>query len=221
MSSRLKALRQSPTIAAFNPDDDLELDFIRQEIKDIEDEIKISDDLQLSKIEKKSLHKDLAERLKTLKKRVKRVQCPRRRRSAIKKIRQLGSANKGTKNILYWIGGGLFGIGLFFTMRKRLQTEGGMNQDISVVRSEKRMSRYGGREHMRAHARGRNFTPTVNQVTVTLEGDPSIRDIHKVRQLLVDEARKNGLHSPTQFIFRHAYHSHRKPDMWEGKWDVS
>lgn len=102
------------------------------------------------------------------------------------------------------------------------KTKGSKNDGITVVRVEKRRSRYGDKHHMRAMSRGRMFTPEVVGATVTLEGaDPqALRTYQHVEGILRDEERKLGLFG-SMLVFRNVYQSHKQPNMWEAQWDIS
>ena len=112
----------------------------------------------------------------------------------------------------------------FETVEDRVdrKTKGSKNDGITVVRVEKRRSRYGDKHHMRAMSHGRMFTPEVVGATVTLEGaDPqALRTYQHVEGILRDEERKLGLFG-SMLVFRNVYQSHKKPNMWEAQWDLS
>lgn len=86
--------KQQPFLLDISPDDELEVDFIKMEMRDIQGEQAISDDLQLSKAEKDALQKDIRNRIMVLKKRAKKINCPVRKRKILKEINALkrGSA---------------------------------------------------------------------------------------------------------------------------------
>ena len=105
-------------------------------------------------------------------------------------------------------------------------TEGSPNEeDIKVVRVEKRRSKWGGKEHMKAMSRGRLFNPgeKVVGLAITLEGsDPQVLRTHQmVRPILIQEASKHLRKFAPMIVFRNVYQSRTKPDTWEAIWDLS
>ena len=101
--------------------------------------------------------------------------------------------------------------------------KGSKNDGITVIRVEKRRSRFGDKHHMRSMSRGRLFTPgEVVGATITLEGtDPqALRTYHHVESILREEERKLGLFG-SMLVLRNVYQSHKKPNMWEAQWDIS
>lgn len=96
-----KYKRRQPFIMDISPDDELEMDFISGEVQDIKGEQAISDDLQLSKAEKKALQKDINNRIVMLQKRAKKIHCPARKRKVLKEIKSLkqGSAQTNYKRM--------------------------------------------------------------------------------------------------------------------------
>lgn len=96
------------------------------------------------------------------------------------------------------------------------------NDEISVVRVERRRSRVGSHEHMKALSRGRMFDPNkVVGATITLEGvDPQkLRNYMAVEQILRREERKLRLFGK-MLTFMNLYPSGSKPNTWEAKWEI-
>lgn len=104
-------------------------------------------------------------------------------------------------------------------------TEGSLNEeDIKVIRVEKRRSKWGGKEHMKAMSRGRLFNPgeKIVGLAITLEGsDPqALRTHQRVRPILIQEAQKHRMFAP-MIVLRNVYQSRSKADTWEAIWDLS
>lgn len=94
-------------------------------------------------------------------------------------------------------------------------------EDIKVIRVEKRKSKYGDRHHRRDMSRGRMFTPKVVSARITLEGsDPQkLKTYHFVQKVLSSEAAKLRLFGKS-FIFVNVHQSRRKENMWNAVWEI-
>ena len=103
--------------------------------------------------------------------------------------------------------------------------EGSSNEeDIKVIRVEKRRSKWGGKQHMKAMSRGRLFNPgeKIVGLAITLEGtDPqSLRTHQNVQPILLKEAQKHRMFAP-MMVLRNVHQSRRKADTWEAIWDLT
>lgn len=102
-------------------------------------------------------------------------------------------------------------------------SKGSQNKDeeIKVIRVEKRLSKYFDKHHMRMMSLGREhlYKPKVVGATITLEG-PNPQDLRtyiKVNKILQAEAKKLRLFAPA-FRLMNLYQSHEKANMWNAKW---
>jgi hypothetical protein len=103
-------------------------------------------------------------------------------------------------------------------------TQGNRNKedDIRVVRVEKKRAGWGGSQMMRNMSRGRIHDP--NQTvgaTVTLEGthQQDLRNYRKVERILRQEERKLGLFGK-MFVFQNVFPSREKAGYYQAKWNI-
>jgi len=102
------------------------------------------------------------------------------------------------------------------------RTLGSANEnEIKVIRVEKRKSKYGDRHHMRDMSRGRMFTPKVVGARITLEGNnpQELKTYGHVGQILRAEERKLGLFGK-MITFVNVHQSRKSPNLWNSVWEI-
>ena len=111
-----------------------------------------------------------------------------------------------------------------YELRRKRDIGGSVNQNqnIELVRIERKTAGFRPKHMMRAMSRGTVHNPNkVVGAYITIESsDPQLLKGREAREFVIAQGRKIGLVGKMPMLTAHVYPSRSKPQMWETRWEL-